>query len=67
MSGPGAARYQAMIDKSAAGRVGTPEEVATVAAFLLGSDAAFITGTDLLMDGGVISALRAGRISVNLG
>ena len=67
MSGPGAAGYQAMIDKSAAGRVGTPDEVATVAAFLLGPDAAFITGTDLLIDGGVIAALRAGRISVNVG
>jgi hypothetical protein len=31
------------------------------AAFLLGPDAGFITGTDLLMDGGVIAALRAGR------
>ena len=42
-------------------RVGTADEVATAAAFLLGPDAGFITGTDLLMDGGVIAALRAGR------
>jgi NAD(P)-dependent dehydrogenase (short-subunit alcohol dehydrogenase family) len=61
MSGPGAANYRTMIEKSAAGRVGTTDEVATVAAFLLGPDAAFITGTDLLMDGGVIAALRSGR------
>lgn len=67
MSGPGAAGYQAMIEKSAAGRVGTTDEVASVAAFLLGSDAAFITGADLLMDGGVIAALRAGRLQVNVG
>jgi NAD(P)-dependent dehydrogenase (short-subunit alcohol dehydrogenase family) len=66
-SGPGSTGYQAMIDQSAAGRVGTADEVATVAAFLLGPDAAFITGTDLLMDGGVIAALRAGRINVNVG
>jgi NAD(P)-dependent dehydrogenase (short-subunit alcohol dehydrogenase family) len=61
MSGPGAEGYRKMIEVSAAGRVGTADEVATAAAFLLGADAGFITGTDLLMDGGVIAALRAGR------
>jgi len=61
MSGPGAEGYQKMIEVSAAGRVGTADEVATAAAFLLGPDAGFITGTDLLIDGGVIAALRAGR------
>ena len=50
-----------MIETSASGRVGTPDEVAAVAAFLLGPEAGFITGSDLLMDGGVIAALRAGR------
>src|SRR5918998_2519264 len=50
-----------MTDPSPAGRVGTADEVAAVAAFLLGPDAGFITGTDLLMDGGVIAALRGGR------
>jgi NAD(P)-dependent dehydrogenase (short-subunit alcohol dehydrogenase family) len=61
MSGPGSEGYQKMIEVSAAGRVGTADEVATAAAFLLGPDASFITGTDLLIDGGVIAALRAGR------
>jgi NAD(P)-dependent dehydrogenase (short-subunit alcohol dehydrogenase family) len=61
MSGPGAEGYRKMIEVSAAGRAGTADEVATAAAFLLGPDAGFITGTDLLMDGGVIAALRAGR------
>lgn len=61
MSGPGAAGYQQMISTSAAGRVGTVDEIAAAAAFLLGPDAAFITGTDLLIDGGVVAALRAGR------
>ena len=53
-----------MIETSATGRVGTPDEVAAAAAFLLSPEAGFITGSDLLMDGGVIAALRAGRWSL---
>ncbi|MDL2403323.1 SDR family NAD(P)-dependent oxidoreductase [Rhizobium mayense] len=34
------------------GRIGLPEEIAAAAAFLLSPDASFITGTDLLADGG---------------
>ena len=60
MSGPGAANYQAMIKQSAAGRVGTTDEVATAAAYLL--EAGFVTGSDLLIDGGVIAAMNAGRL-----
>lgn len=62
MSGPGAAGYAAMIRTSAAGRMATPAEIGQVAAFLLGPDAAFVTGSDLLLDGGVIAAMRAGRL-----
>jgi NAD(P)-dependent dehydrogenase (short-subunit alcohol dehydrogenase family) len=51
---------RAMIAASATGRVGTPDDIASAAAFLLGPDASFITGTDLLVDGGVIAAMKAG-------
>jgi len=44
----------------------TADEIATAAAFLLGPDVGFITGTDLLIDGGVIAALRAGRSNLTL-
>lgn len=45
------------IDMSGTGRIGTPTDIADAAAFLLGPTASFITGTDLLVDGGVVGAL----------
>ncbi|MFJ9156269.1 SDR family oxidoreductase [Streptomyces griseoviridis] len=53
---------RAMVDASATGRLGTPGDIAAAAAFLLGPDASFITGTDLLVDGGVVAAVRSGRL-----
>ena len=57
--------YQQMIDASAAMRTGTSEEIAEAGAFLLGEHAKFITGTDLLMDGGVIAAIRTGEYKLH--
>jgi NAD(P)-dependent dehydrogenase (short-subunit alcohol dehydrogenase family) len=54
-------RRIARIKASAAGRVGTPDEIGATAAFLMARDGSFITGTDLLIDGGVIAAIAAGR------
>jgi len=56
--------YQEMIDTSAAERTGTSDEIAEAGAFLLGEHAGFITGTDLLIDGGVIAAIRTGEYSL---
>ncbi len=53
--------YQRMIDASPMKRVGTIDEIAAVGEFLLSDKAAFITGTDLLIDGGVIAAMNSGR------
>jgi NAD(P)-dependent dehydrogenase (short-subunit alcohol dehydrogenase family) len=66
MSRPGTENYQQTIATSAVGRIGTVDEIATAAAFLLGPDAGFITGADLLIDAGVIAALRAGRLNLTL-
>jgi NAD(P)-dependent dehydrogenase (short-subunit alcohol dehydrogenase family) len=62
MSGPGAKSYRQMIEQSAARRVGTTDEIGEAAAYLLG--AGFVTGTDLLIDGGVIAAITAGRVTL---
>ena len=56
--------YQAMIDASSAQRVATSDEIADAAAFLLGEHARFITGTDLLIDGGVIASIRTGMFKL---
>ena len=53
--------YQKMIDASAAERTGSSDEIAEAGAFLLGEHAGFITGTDLLIDGGVIASIRTGK------
>ncbi|TQK17670.1 NAD(P)-dependent dehydrogenase (short-subunit alcohol dehydrogenase family) [Microbacterium sp. SLBN-154] len=39
------------------GRFGTPHDVAGAVAFLLGPDAAYITGTSILVDGGLTSTV----------
>lgn len=67
MSGPGAAGYQKMIEVCAAGRVGTVDEIAATANFMLERDSAFMTGTDLLIDGGVIAAIRTGSYQLGGG
>ncbi len=54
---------RAMIDASGTGRMGTPEDIASTTAFLLGPESTFVTGTDLLVDGGVVAALRSGRLT----
>ena len=58
--------YQNMIDRSAVRRAGTSDEIAAAGAFLLGPDAGFITGTDLLIDGGVIASLKSGRFNLRV-
>ncbi|BBH69320.1 short-chain dehydrogenase/reductas [Actinoplanes sp. OR16] len=53
----------AMLEACGAGRTGTPAEVAEAVAFLAGPDARYITGTDLLLDGGQAAWIRWHRPS----
>jgi NAD(P)-dependent dehydrogenase (short-subunit alcohol dehydrogenase family) len=63
LNGPRGAGYRRMIEVSAAGRAGTPDEVGTVGALLMGPDGTFITGSDFLMDGGVTAAYWYGELA----
>jgi NAD(P)-dependent dehydrogenase (short-subunit alcohol dehydrogenase family) len=63
LTGPRGAGYRRMIELSAAGRAGTPDEVGNVGALLMGPDGGFITGSDFLMDGGVTAAYWYGDLA----
>lgn len=67
LTGPRGAGYRAMLSQSPAGRAGTPDEVAALAAFLMNNEeAGYITGADFLQDGGVTASYLFGNMQVNL-
>src|SRR3954454_14082778 len=61
LTGPRGEGYRRMIEASVAGRAGTPDEVGNVAALLMGPDGGFITGSDILRDGGVTATYWYGE------
>lgn len=63
LTGPRGAAYRRMIELCPAGRAGTPDEVGTVGALLMGPDGGFITGSDILMDGGVTASYWFGELA----
>lgn len=63
LNGPRGAGYRRMIERCAVGRAATADEVGNVAALLMGPDGGFITGSDILMDGGVTAAYRFGDLA----
>jgi NAD(P)-dependent dehydrogenase (short-subunit alcohol dehydrogenase family) len=59
LAGPFGEAMRDMIERSGTHRVGTPDDIAAAVEFLCSPAASFITGTDLLVDGGVVAALAA--------
>ena len=62
LKGPRGDGYRRVIEVSASGRGGTPDEVGALAALLMGPEGTFITGSDFLMDGGVTAAYWYGEL-----
>ena len=63
LAGPRGEGYRRMVELAPARGAGTPDEVATVAALLMGPDGSFITGSDFLIDGGVTASFFFGALA----
>ena len=63
LTGPRGEGYRRMIQLCPVCRAGTPDEVGTVGALLMGPDGSFITGSDFLMDGGVTASYWFGELA----
>jgi NAD(P)-dependent dehydrogenase (short-subunit alcohol dehydrogenase family) len=67
LNGPRGEGYRAMLKQSPAKRAGTPDEIASLAAFLMNNDeAGYITGADFLQDGGATASYLFGDMHINL-
>lgn len=62
LRGPRKDGYLRMIEGMPAGRAGTPDEVGDLAEFLMSSRGRFITGADLLIDGGCTASYWYGDL-----
>lgn len=54
--------YRNMLAKSPAGRGGTPDEIGALAEFLFGPGGTYISGSDLLIDGGATASYKYGDL-----
>jgi NAD(P)-dependent dehydrogenase (short-subunit alcohol dehydrogenase family) len=57
LDGPNGDFMRQMVEASPTGRLGTPHDIASAVEFLVGPSSTFITGSDLLVDGGVVASV----------
>ena len=62
LDGPRGEGYRKMLDLMPAKRAGTVDEMGALVAFLMGPEATFVTGTDILCDGGSTAAYWYGDL-----
>lgn len=63
LNGPRGESYRRMLALSPAGRAGTPDEIGALGAFLMGREGTFITGSDILIDGGTTASWFYGPLA----
>jgi NAD(P)-dependent dehydrogenase (short-subunit alcohol dehydrogenase family) len=63
LAGPAGAQMRHMIGISGVKRLGTPDDIAAVVEFLISHEASFISGCDILVDGGTVAGLMYGTAS----
>lgn len=54
--------YRNMLEKIAGWPGGTPDEIGALAEFLFGPNGTFISGSDILIDGGVTASYKYGPL-----
>ena len=64
LQGENGAQVKALIDTCGAKRVGTPDDIANVVAFLGSPESSYITGNDILVDGGATVGIKWAQASV---
>ncbi|QNQ82247.1 SDR family oxidoreductase [Lactobacillus sp. PV037] len=62
LNGPRGAGYKKMFESMVTKRPATPDEIASLAQYLMSDQAAFITGSDFLIDGGVTAQYWYGNV-----
>jgi NAD(P)-dependent dehydrogenase (short-subunit alcohol dehydrogenase family) len=55
LASPNGEMMRLMLEAAPSDRIGAPADIAAAVAFLSSAEASYITGTDLLVDGGVVS------------